>query len=86
VAARRGYNPCHDPGFGDALLRLFLSRPGERLNVYRELFIVAPDRVTYHCVCAHVRRLRRRGYAIEGGHDGTYRLSGVASDATGQRG
>jgi hypothetical protein len=80
VATRRDYNPCHDAGFGESLLALLSENAGSPVHVHRELGIEHCGRIAYHCVLAHVRRLRRRGYVIEGSHAGTWTLvSGVAA-------
>lgn len=80
IASRRDYNPCCDPTFGEQLLGLLTANVGQPVHVHRDLGIEHCGRISYHCVLAHVRRLRRHGYVIEGSHAGTWTLiSGVAT-------
>lgn len=79
-AARRDYDPHHDPHFREELLALLQANRGRPVHVYRALGIEHCGEAAWWCVKAHVRFLRRRGYVIPGHHAGTYTLvSGPAA-------
>lgn len=74
------YRPWHDPLFGDALLALLVASEGTPVHVHRELGIEHCGRPGYDCVHAQIRKFRRHGCEIVGGHGGTYTYLGGAPE------
>lgn len=70
------HNPLLDPVLADRLLELLTTRPGQRVNVYRELGIEHCGRDAWVCVKNHIERFRRHGHRIIGRHDRTYEYRG----------
>jgi hypothetical protein len=86
LAARRDYDPRHDPRFPEALLELLKAHPRRPVSVYRELGIEHCGLVAWRCVQVHVRRFRRHGHRIVGRHDGTYEYRGQRAPRNGRAG
>jgi len=75
VVQRAAYNPFHDAGLPARLLAVLQLHRNEPVNVYRELGIESCGSMAWICVQNHIRRFRRHGHVIVGGH-GTYEYRG----------